>query len=129
MAASHRYPHRRLTQAYASASSVSTGGVANSVSNAVDTGSGQPTVSVVNSAAGPGQVVDCEQTSVNGQQQVKNCPPKSPSKPGPSAAWGVAPACTKPPSAYKVVKDLQGLPWGWDGVSCALRDAAGKPLV
>jgi len=76
---------------------------------------------VVNSAAGPGQFVNCEQTSVNGQQQVKNCPPKSPAGASSSAAWSAAKACTKPPGAYKVVKDQQGLPWGWDGFSCALR--------
>lgn len=139
---------RRLHQVSASAFASSTGGAnVNAVSQAFGDGSTPTSSNVVATGSAPG-TVDCRQTATSGQQLNKACDQatgqwvsgggsggnggssasaSASSSAGPS--WFSAPRCRKAPSAYRVERDGQGRPWGWDDASCALRNDKGEPLV
>ncbi len=122
---------RRLSQASASASANARQGESvTAVSRA--TSDGAPASSDVRAAgSGPGTVVDCRAAAESGQAVTKECGgTNGGGGSGGNVPWEAARACPRPASAYRVVRDLSGRPWGWEnGASCALRGPDGKPTA
>lgn len=129
----HAGPQRRLSQASASASASANarqGESVTAVSRA--TSDGAPASSDVRAAgSGPGTVVDCRAAAESGQAVTKECGgTNGGGGSGGNVPWEAARACPRPASAYRVVRDLSGRPWGWEnGASCALRGPDGKPTA
>lgn len=121
-----RQMRRHLSQAVASASSTAGPGET-VISSSGATSQGQPTYSSVTATgSGPGTTVNCQQQAQNGQQLSKECGGAAPgvSSSGAVPAWRDAPACRQSLSNYRVVRDQQGNPWGYETdtkTSCALR--------
>jgi len=117
---------RELKQVVATSNSVAGPGETVISGSKASSEKGEPTVSVVNaSGSGPGTTVNCQEEAKSGQIKSKECGGAKIETP----TWDKAPVCKKAPKEYKVAKDAQGHPWGFDDVSCALRGPDGKALA